>query len=98
MTFLTRSVRSTFADGAGDYGGKDDAHRGDGGSEDCELPFEDGVENVWRDERDCDAAERAAGGHHEVVRGEITSGRFEAGELAVAEQADAEHRSEIDEE
>ena len=92
---LTRSVRSTLADDAGDYGGEDDARGGDGGDEDCELPLDDGVEDVRCDERDGDAAQRAAGGHHQVVGREIAGVRFEAGELAVAEEADAEHRGEV---
>ena len=53
------------------------------------------MENVRRDERDGDAAQRAAGGHHQVIGGEIAGRRLEAGELAVAEQADAEHRGEV---
>src|SRR5262249_41142740 len=92
---LTRSVRSTLANGAGHYARENDARGCNGGNEDSDVPLDDRAENVWSDERHGNAAERAAGRHHQVVRSEISGMWFEAGELAMAEQADEEHRGEV---
>ena len=65
-----------------------------GGKDDRNRQFVVGVEEIWSDEADEEAAHGPADGDHHVVSREMAGIGLEAGELTVADHADDEERAE----